>query len=107
MTKFVSIEYLVGNAFIYLTEERFIRLEDIYKYLGQMHNYWKSNDIDAVISGEVNSVNDFADYFEFRRDAGIIILRETVTKEDLKSRFKERLPKDISLSFEKVAEEFS
>ena len=108
MTKFVGIEYLIGNAFIYLTEKRFIELRDIYKYRRQMQNYWNSNDIDAIITGEVAiTVYEFKDYFELKKEAGIIILKPEVTKEALKQRFVWYLKKDIALSFEEVAKNFS
>lgn len=108
MTKFVGMEYLIGNAFLYLTEERFIKLRNIYKYRRQMHNYWSSNDIDAIIVGEVAiAVYEFKDYFELKKEAGIIILKPEVTKEALKQRFVWHLKEDIALSFEEVAKNFS
>lgn len=108
MTKFVGIEYLIGNAFIYLTEERFITLKVLYAYQEKMQAYWNSNGIDALISGEVeNAVYSFKDYFELQKEAKIIILRPEVTKEALEQRFIGWLPINILLSFQEVSKNFS
>ena len=108
MTTFVGIEYVIGNSFIYLTEERFITLKALYEYCEKLQAYWNSNSIDALISGEViSTLYNFYDYFEFSEKAGIILLKPEISDQILKQRFIGYLPINILLSFKEVAKELS
>lgn len=101
MTTVIGMEYLIGNAFIYSTEERFLSLQKINDFSAKMQKYWYLKGIDAVIKGSVAYVaNNFDDYFEFNKEASLIVLKSNVTKEDLKQRFVGYLPLEILLSFE-------
>lgn len=102
MTTFVGYEYLIGNAFIYLTDERFLTLRKLFDYKNKLQKYWISNNIDAVFAGEIEDVYDFSEYFEFRREAKLIILNSNITKDTLKHRFVGYLPLDIVVSFAKA-----
>ncbi len=107
MTKFIGIEYLIGNAFIYLTKDRFISLKDINKYRILMQNYFISANNDAIITGEVEyALNSFKDYFKFDRKCGVICLNSNISNEILRERFVWYLSDDIAKSFEKVAKNF-
>ena len=105
MTAIVGAEYLIGNAFIHLTKERFLRLADLNNYRIQIQSYLNSNHIDAVITGNIpKAAYDFENYFELKEDANIIILKANITKKDLEQRFVGYLPFNVLLSFEKVAQ---
>lgn len=104
MTATVGTEYLIGNAFIYLTDERFLTVKDLNNYRREMQNYWNSNGIDAVITGNIENATYYFDkYFEFQHEASLIILKPNITKEDLKQRFIGYLPLNVLLSFKKVS----
>lgn len=99
MTTFVGYEYLIGNAFIYLTDERFLTLKELFDYQNKLQKYWISNNIDAVFAGEIEDVYAFSEYFEFRREAKLIILNSNISKDTLRHRFVGYLPWDIVVSF--------
>ena len=107
MTTLVGTEYLIANAFIYLTEKRFINLNDLSQYQIRIQNYWNSNNIDAIFTGEIESTSySFKDYFELQKEASIIILKQSITKEILEQRFVGYLPMNILLSFQKATQSF-
>ncbi len=108
MTKFIGPEYLIGNAFIYLTDERFIGIRKINKYRAAIQQYWISNCRDALIYGEITSaLYDFNDYFSFDRSAGVITLNPDVSVDALKQRFVDYLSGNIDKDFETVAKNLS
>lgn len=108
MITFVGTEYVIGNAFIYLTEKRSITLKDLHNYSIQLQNYWNSNNIDAIITGQVHStVYSFDNYFDFQKEVNIIVLKSNISKEMLQQRFVGYLPLNILLSFQKVTQLFS
>lgn len=53
MTKFIGPEYLIGTAFIYLTDGRCVELKIINKYRLALQKYWNLNNRDALICGEI------------------------------------------------------
>lgn len=107
MTKFIGPEYLIGNAFIYLTDERSIDLKVINRYRLALQKYWNLNNLDALICGEIKeAIYDYCDYFAFipsGRNAGTIILNSDISIDDLKHKFVWRLPTGIDKDFETVA----
>lgn len=107
MTRFIGPEYLVGNAFIYLTDERFIHLRVINKYRLALQKYWNLNNRDALICGEIiNALYDYDDYFSytpFGKNAGLIVLNSDVSMDELKRRFVNYLPSSIDKDFETIA----
>lgn len=111
MTKFIGPEYLIGNAFIYLTDERSIDLKVINRYRLALQKYWNLNNSDALICGEIrDAIYDYCDYFAFipsGRNAGTIILNSDISIDDLKQRFVWRLPTGIDKDFETIAKSLS
>lgn len=107
MTKFIGPEYLVGNAFIYLTDERSVELKVINRYRLALQKYWNLNKSDALICGEIkDALYDYCDYFSFipfETNAGTIILNSDISIDDLKQKFVWSLPTGIDKDFEIVA----
>lgn len=108
MGRFIGAEYLIGNAFIYLTEERFISLKEIHKYRYEVQNYFNEHTADAIISGEIeHAIYNYDDYFKLNRNAGIILLNDDISIDMLREQFVFPLPVDIALCLETVAENLS
>ncbi len=107
MTKFIGPEYLIGNAFIYLTDERSLALKVINRYCLALQKYWNLNNCDALICGEIKeALYEYCDYFSFipfGKNAGTIILNSDVSIDDLKHRFVWHLLDGIDKDFEIVA----
>lgn len=97
MTKFIGPEFRIGNAFIYLTDERSFHLKVINKYRLSLN----LNNRDALICREIkDAIYDYCDYFSFipyGRNAGI--LNSDISIDDLKHKFVWRLPTDIDKDF--------
>ena len=53
MTKFIGPEFLIANAFTYLTNERFLDLKVINRYRFALQKYWNLNKRDVLICGEI------------------------------------------------------
>ncbi len=109
MTKFIGPEYLVASAFVYLTKERFITFDNIYKYSYEVQKYWSnSEDIDAILTGRVNEddLENFKDYYTVNDEASIVVLNSDVSIRDLEMRFIFNMPLNISESFRIVAKNF-
>ena len=108
MTTFVGAEYLIANAFIHLTESRYLTIKELNECQRKMQNYWNSNNIDAIINGNIkDAAYQFDDYFEIREDVSLILLKPNITKMDLEYRFVGYLPLEVILSFEKAMKNFS
>ncbi len=111
MTKFIGPEYLIGNAFIYLTDGRCVELKIINKYRLALQKYWNLNNRDALIWGEIkDAIYDYCDYFSFipsGKNTGTIILNSDISIDDLKHRFVWYLPTGINKDFEIVAKSLS
>lgn len=104
MTRCIGFEYLIGNAFIYLTTERFISLKVINNYSYNIQQYWNSNNSDAILYGTLEQAfYDYSDYFSFDRDSGLVTLNSDITTEMLTEIFVWRLPEDIAKDFETVS----
>jgi len=102
MVSMVGCEYLIGNAFIYLTKEQFISLDTLNRYRWQVQQYWNSNNIDAILVGEIKDcICDYCDYFG--KNNNIIFLNSDITQEILQKRFIHYLPSNIASGFEKVS----
>lgn len=108
MTTFVGHEYLIGNAFLYLTKERHITLEELHNYREKLQQYWNSHNIDAVFVGELEkSVWLYQDCFELKKEVGLITLKPNVNKKKLERWFIGYLPLDVLFSFKNVADQIS
>lgn len=107
MTKFIGPEFLIANAFIYLTDERSLDLKVINRYRLALQKYWNLNNRDALICGEIKeAIYEYCDYFSFipfDRNAGTIILNSNISIDDLKYRFVCWLPTGIDNDFKIVA----
>ncbi len=104
MTRCIGFEYLIGNAFIYLTSNRFISLKDINNYSYSIQQYWNSNNSNAVLYGVLEqALYDYDDYFSFDRNSGLVTLNSDITIETLTKIFVWRLPEDIAKDFETVS----
>lgn len=101
MTDFIGLEHLIAYSLVHLTEERFVHFSDIYKYRKQIQKYWNSNHIDSLFCGDIDqAVHKYPDYFELHEEAGIIILKSHVSKEDLRIKFEPFFFSEISLAFQ-------
>lgn len=107
MTTFVGMEYIIANAFIYLSKNHILTLGDINKYRMKVQEYWSKNDIDAIIVGDIEAVAyNYETYFIFHKEAHIIVLQSGISIEHLRQRFVGYLPFDIITSFVKVGQFF-
>lgn len=106
MTKFVGLEYLVGNAFLHF-KKLILTIEDIEKYRSKVQEYLNSHDINAVLTGRIDEyeLSNFNDYFQVVDSVSIIILGPETSYDDLRRRFVYTIPLELSETFEIVAKQ--
>ena len=100
---FVNPEYIIANVMLLANKRgnNSITMKELIAYSRAIEDYWKENDIDALVAPSlgkyVRSTTDFpgySDYFRFEKinDDLICLLKQDVTHKDLEYRFMGFLP---------------
>lgn len=91
MITWINIEYLVANAFICSIKNnnlRFLKIDKIFNYQRVLFNYWKQNNIDALVVGSLSEISTkYNEWFNVISSANLIILNNNITVEMLENKF--------------------
>lgn len=103
---YIKAKVLIGNAFInYLerTGNRTLSIEKINNYGLALINFFKSENIDAILVFSKEQINDFivvySKWFSFIESDNLIILHDEVTITQLIKEFYNHMTSSLSIAF--------